>query len=386
MCDMHGQPQQPMVMCDMHGQPQQPAFAWPAYAVAAPEPQFALEMQQAAVQPEFGQVAAEQDDQVRPAVSTSARRRMRRQRAADRKADTQASAPASEPPSPPSPSSSASCDATGHAGYAELAKALEEGGEAREAALDQLRGSVVQLTFDQQGCRLVQTAIQVADQTAVAELLAELRFHVQSAIASPHGNYVVQTIITALPTAMSNFVVQELLGVGGQVARHRFGCRVVCRLIEHSVIASAELAQLLGEILAEAEDLCRHSFGHYVMQAVLEHQPEYRGRIAQALCTDARSNACNRCASHVVESVLAHCSNVELRELIWQLLGSGMEGVVALAQNQYGCFVLKALTKVPGRASEEALFHLTHAAAHLGRTKYGSRLLHDLGFGAAPAA
>mmetsp|Transcript_15484 Transcript_15484/g.31457 ORF Transcript_15484/g.31457 Transcript_15484/m.31457 type:complete len:532 (-) Transcript_15484:322-1917(-) len=369
-----------MVMCDMYGQAQQQAFAWPACSFAAQAP-FALDAhpQSAPQQLELCQAVPEEhlgQEEAQPALSTSARRRLRRQRAAERRADAQHSAPASEPPSP---RSGASHDSAGQLRFASLAEALEEGGDARAAALAEIRGSVAQLAFDRQGCRAVQAAIQAGDRAAVAELLEELHGHVQGLMTSPHGNYVLQTVITALPTAMSNFVVKELLGGGPQAARHRFGCRILCRLIEHSG-ASADLEQLLTEVLADVEELSRHAFAHIVVQSVLEQLPEHHRRIADALSVDALGNACHRYASHVMESVLAQCSEVERRELVRRLLGAGKDSVISLAQNQYGCFVLKALLQVPGGASEEIFKHLGQAAAYLEGTKYGQRLLQDLGF------
>mmetsp|Transcript_57840 Transcript_57840/g.115951 ORF Transcript_57840/g.115951 Transcript_57840/m.115951 type:complete len:120 (-) Transcript_57840:341-700(-) len=112
---------------------------------------------------------------------------------------------------------------------------------------------------------------------------------------------------------------------------------------------------------------------------MLEHSPESRGRIAEALRADLWGNACNRCASHVLEAALVHCSEADRQGFVARLLGAGRDGVIALAQNQYGNFVLKALLQVPGRFSEEAFGHLSQAAAQLERAKCGKRLLQDIG-------
>eukprot|EP00415_Alexandrium_ostenfeldii_P001588 UN1588 len=178
---------------------------------------------------------------------------------------------------------------------------------------------------------------------------------------------------------MTSFVVKELLGSGAEVACHRFGCRILCRLIEHNG-GSGTLAELFEELLAEAASLCQHPFAHYVMECMLEHVPEHRQRIIHALRSDLRGNACDRSGSHVVEAALAHGSEADRHAIAFQLLGTGKHSVISLAQSQYGSFVLLALMQqVPCRLSEEALVHLSQAAVLLEGTKCGQRLLQDLG-------
>ena len=60
-----------------------------------------------------------------------------------------------------------------------------------------------------------------------------LRGCVRSAVQSKHANHVVQKIIEVMPVSHASFVVDELKGVGQEVARHCFGCRVMCRILEH---------------------------------------------------------------------------------------------------------------------------------------------------------
>merc|ERR1712039_496198 len=87
------------------------------------------------------------------------------------------------------------------------------------------------------GCLIVQLAIQVAVQVADVEattnIVRELHGHVGEAAQSPFGNYVIQQLVTRLPRSLSSFVVDELLvGDLQSVARHKCGCRVLCRVFE----------------------------------------------------------------------------------------------------------------------------------------------------------
>merc|ERR1712232_1036722 len=127
-------------------------------------------------------------------------------------------------------------------------------------------------------------------------------------------------------------------------ARHRFGCRLLCRLLEHGV--SHSKAALFGEILADAGSLCIHTFGNYVIEHFLEFGlPEQRREVARALHADATSLAQHRYGSRIVEKALEACSGDDQAAIIDALLTSGE--LPTLAENQFGCFVVKALLKKP---------------------------------------
>mmetsp|Transcript_93294 Transcript_93294/g.216881 ORF Transcript_93294/g.216881 Transcript_93294/m.216881 type:complete len:481 (+) Transcript_93294:42-1484(+) len=296
-------------------------------------------------------------------LSESTRRRLRRQRAARRR-----------PAAPAAARGRAACPSE----LGELTASLEAGGAERAAAVEALRGRVLEGTLQADGCRVVQRALEVAETSVTSQLLTELHGSVREAIDSPHGNYVIQKVVEVMPIALSSFVTEELRGHATAMACHRYGCRIICRLLEHSA-TSEGLNALISEVLDEAADLCRHSFGHYVIQSVLEHGlAAQRSRVAQTLCADAIALAQHRCASHVVEAALSHCS-VEDQRVLGTLLG---EQVVALGQGQFGCFVVKALLRTPGDFAHQAQVRLQAATSVLEETRHGQRLLRDLGLAA----
>mmetsp|Transcript_78550 Transcript_78550/g.202292 ORF Transcript_78550/g.202292 Transcript_78550/m.202292 type:complete len:380 (+) Transcript_78550:110-1249(+) len=236
--------------------------------------------------------------ETRKPISSSTARRQRRQRAAERGAELAkpegVSLSAQMRPdmrilSKTLPTGSCAPLLAGggeNAAIAKITRQLNDGGQARSAAIAAMRGNVWQLSQDAQGCRAVQLAMDVASSSDAKALVAELHRHVEEAVYSPHANYVIQKVIEAMPTTVSTFVAEELAGLGVVVARHRFGCRILCRLLEHSVASGAAAAAVIDECLTHAQDLCRHTFGHYVMKAILEHgTAEQRQRIACAIQT-----------------------------------------------------------------------------------------------------
>lgn len=247
----------------------------------------------------------------------------------------------------------------------ELHEDLETGTtEQCSAALEAISGSVWALSKDELGCRLVQLALEKAGPSIAKALALELQGHVREVVASPHGNYVLQKVITHLAPSICSFIAEELLGNGARFARHRFGCRILCRLLEHRAMQE-DTDLLVEEILQDAPlDLCRHSFGHHVVQSILEHgQDKHKEFIAHVLLSDLLVSARHRSASYVVESALCHCSIEDQNALLEKLT---IPAIVAdLAQSSYGCFVARTLLQRMDAGAVEAMAQALPAVATL---------------------
>jgi len=256
-----------------------------------------------------------------------------------------------------------------------LMESLKGDEDAKTRALDSFRGLVVHHAFNAQGCHAVQLAFKAADTTVAAEFLSELRGHVQAASRSPHANHVVQKALEVLPPAACGFIAEEMHGVGAAVARHRFGCRILCRLLEHMADNPA-CVELIAEILAEADQLCCDEFGHYVMESVLEHgEPQQRESLLQALILQGPRLASHACGSHVIKKALVHGSAEEQQDIGAALLTLGSDSMVVLALTPYGSSVAMALLRTRVDAAFAAAEQLRHAEARLQCNKDGKRLL-----------
>ncbi|CAJ1437900.1 unnamed protein product, partial [Effrenium voratum] len=209
-------------------------------------------------------------------------------------------------------------------------------------------GAVWALSRDPAGCRLVQSALEITEQRTAELLASELKSHVREAAASPHANYVLQKVIIQLHPKASAFIAEELLEQGARFARHRFGCRILCRLLEHCTTEEMTF-RLIDEILADREealDLCRHNFGHHVVQLVLERgDPRHKDILVEVLLKDLPSNAAHRRASYVVEAALGNCSPKDQLRMLEQLRQPAV--LSELAQSRFGLFVARTLLRRP---------------------------------------
>lgn len=143
------------------------------------------------------------------------------------------------------------------------------------------------LSRDSKGCREVQKALDEAsgEEERLAMAL-ELKGHVWEALRCPFGNYVLQKCIQVLSRENLFFIFEELKQKGPdmiqQAARHKYGCRIIQRLLECG--PADEVNALIDTLLVDAISICAHPFGNYVIQNMLDQSTrEQRRRLLYSL-------------------------------------------------------------------------------------------------------
>ncbi|CAE7552499.1 APUM1 [Symbiodinium pilosum] len=148
-----------------------------------------------------------------------------------------------------------------------------------------LTGRVWELSQDSKGCRDVQLAIEQATDDFRRVLVAEVAGHVLDAMRCPHANHVLQKCITSSRPPDCQFIIDEIMACSGFVelaARHKYGCRIIQRLLERC--SPAQVESVAAAILSDVSGIARHPYGNYVLQNLLEHgTPAHRHRLAQEL-------------------------------------------------------------------------------------------------------
>jgi len=206
-------------------------------------------------------------------------------------------------------------------------------------------------------------------------LASGLRGHILSAVQSKHANHVVQTIIELMPVAQASFIVDELKDAPFDIARHIFGCRVLCRILEHLSPSDSSTIELVDEVFKTIEDLCNHCFGSFVVRHLLEYGlPQHRQRVVSALRTNLVGYTQHKFGSHVVEAALRHAA-LEDKKLLAQELLSDRDQLQNLAGNQFGRHVVRALLSVPDGIKEEAVKVLRPMEPQLKASRYGKSVL-----------
>lgn len=245
---------------------------------------------------------------------------------------------------------------------------MQAGGEAHWAAL----GSFERLAFANTiSSRAAQMILEDASMNDKVALASGLRGHVRSAVQSKHANHVVQKITEVMPVARAEFIIDELKGFAYDVARHMFGCRVFCRILEHLSPNDLSTIELVEEIFVGLDELCFHSYGSFVARHLLEFGlPEHRHQVVQVLRKDLAGYTKHKFGSHVVEAALRHAS-VEDRQVLARELLADKDRLMALAANQFGRHVVRALVSLPDGVKKEALDVLRPMEAQLKASRYG---------------
>lgn len=263
-----------------------------------------------------------------------------------------------------------------------LSQLLHGSADERSLALEELQGRVWSMSCEKQGCRIVQDAIEQAPPAKAIALVKELRGHVQEALVSPNANFVIQRIIEKLPASESEFIAREVLAKTTEVACHRFGCRAIIRLIEHTA-ATPSTAALTKDILEACVYMSCHKFGRHVVLAMMEQSEEHRHQVALKLERCACAAAKNRDGSYVIEKALQLCSREDQDALATALVGGGGAGVLELAKDEFACFVVRALASMSAttkqqQLSRQVLEEVSAVQAELNQSRSGARLVKDL--------
>eukprot|EP00933_Yihiella_yeosuensis_P019503 TRINITY_DN15795_c1_g1_i2.p1 TRINITY_DN15795_c1_g1~~TRINITY_DN15795_c1_g1_i2.p1 ORF type:complete len:334 (+),score=66.47 TRINITY_DN15795_c1_g1_i2:70-1071(+) len=200
-------------------------------------------------------------------------------------------------------------------------------------------GSVWKLAREQSGCREVQRALQEAvDEGTRLSLAEELRGHAWEALRCPHANHVLQKCISTMRPESSQFIIDELMEKGSgaalQVARHRYGCRILERLLEKC--SSEQVSSLVNELVADSVALALHPFGKYVMHHLLEYcSKEQRRNCIDRLAQHISKLGRDPHATAVIGKALQHGSSQDQAKLARALLSES--GLLAeMARGEMG--------------------------------------------------
>jgi len=208
----------------------------------------------------------------------------------------------------------------------------------------------------------------------------ELKGLVAKAVDSAHGNHVLQRVIELLKPTDVMFIVHELKESqsASKLAEHRYGCRVLERLIEH--FPMEKLAEFLDDVISATEmtrfkdSLMMNPFGNFVIQHVLEHgNEEPKRRIVAVLLDNLKEAANDPHACSVLDKALSYTSFQE--QIAEQILGTA--GLLAeMATQRGGCAATQRLFLVCNdSALLQAKQQISVVVQELLLTKHGRALL-----------
>jgi hypothetical protein len=159
------------------------------------------------------------------------------------------------------------------------------------------------------GCRILQHHLRTGTVKTISVILDALQHFVLLCINSPHGNFVIQAIIEFMHYEKWAFIAKALETKVVEVARHEYGCRIICRMVEQRPLKSSAIAVnvAIDELLMHVSGLINHRFAHHSVEAVLYHGTvEERCRIAETVIHGADTFIRGRYSKFILECVLVN--------------------------------------------------------------------------------
>jgi len=236
-----------------------------------------------------------------------------------------------------------------------------------------LEGRVWSLSRDSYGCRQVQEVLEAAESDEARERLAsELRGRVVLACSCPHANHVLQKIIILLRASALQFIIDELLFSDAflKIALHKYGCRVVQRLVEHC--HAQQMHPLTDGLILNFSMLARDPFGNYVAQKLLWHGTiRQRQHMVESLVEDVHLVASESCGCTVISAALTCVAAADGKVLAQRLLRApGL--MVSMAAMRYGhAAILQVLRLLDGAELAIAIHQLQSRSRTLRISRYG---------------
>lgn len=234
----------------------------------------------------------------------------------------------------------------------------------RQGFAERILGSVLPLSLQMYGCRVIQKALevqrrlrrtvdplavesdlQVVDPGMQAAFIAELKGNVERCVKDQNGNHVIQKCIEILPSQSTAFIIDAFIGNVYAFSTHAYGCRVMQRLLEHCT-DEVRREQLLREVMDRVVDLIMDQFGNYVVQNILERgPPQYRSVIIAHVKGRVCEFSRHKFASNVVEKCFALGGEHDKEELVQEVCSCAGTSdncpLVLMVKDPFGNYVIQ---------------------------------------------
>jgi hypothetical protein len=248
--------------------------------------------------------------------------------------------------------------------------------DTKRAIFAKCKGNVMKLAYHSHGCRLLQSSFDVLeDDGMLKELTDELQGRVLEASINMHGNHVLQKAINLLRPSDADSMLQELTKgpasfkdgwfqpwSATQIARSKYGCRVLERVIEHFLPNHDTCIEFLQPIIEDCQALCTDQYGNFIIQHLLEHGTQsHKNAIMRVVKKSLEEFAVHQHACSVLDKALSY---TELQdELADQILKT------QITKGQYLIVEMASKIRIGYTAVERMLVMMTGEAENGERTE-----------------
>jgi len=242
--------------------------------------------------------------------------------------------------------------------------------EMRTEILTCLVDETLALSLQMYGCRVVQKALEVVEDSLLDSVLSEFRGNVVSCIHDQNGNHVIQKIVEVAnrrgragrldADATVKFILDDVLSQIISLSCHPYGCRVIQRILEHC--SETQKVRALDEILLCHSALLDDQYGNYVIQHVLQYGRDCDRDSILGLIVEGGLLILSRqkFASNVVEKLLKFGNAAQRNMVVREMLRpaheeDGSSVVLLMVRDAYANYVVQTTLDVVAEGEERRL-------------------------------
>ncbi|KAF6142401.1 hypothetical protein GIB67_033828 [Kingdonia uniflora] len=209
--------------------------------------------------------------------------------------------------------------------------------------MEELRGYVIEMTKDQNGCRFLQKKFEEGKKEDIELIFSELKDGISELMVNPFGNYLVPKLLEVC----NDQQITEML-----CSMSRNECRIVY--------------------------ICLDPYGTRSMQKLMDHiseHPQLRSWFMSAVRPGVKRLSMNNNGHHIIQLCLQKFNYEDYQYLLETVASNCVE----IGTNQYGCCVVqKSLEYSHGETKARILTSIIESALALSQDEYGNYVVQYL--------
>lgn len=238
--------------------------------------------------------------------------------------------------------------------------------EIGEDVVDALKIHVPTLSLHMYGCRVIQKIFDTGHGSSIIDFV---RTNCRSLLEDQNGNHVLQKAVETLSD--SKFILDEYIKDTVKLCKHKYGCRVIQRLFEHS--NDEDLSPIINTFASQISAIIDDQYGNYVLQHIIETKPNHRGIIIQAIIHLSPQKiytlSTHKFASNVIEKCVVYDDNIDS---VFLSVIKDRPMVVLLAADKFGNYVVQRI--VDKKKNEEVIERLREWGNELRKSVYAKHI------------
>lgn len=230
--------------------------------------------------------------------------------------------------------------------------------EQQTQIIHKLHGHILELCCDPFGCRLIQKAIVVADNSADKaniihiQILDEIHSHVIECLLNMNAHHVIQCILNVCDQKLCEFILKELTVDPMVLGSDQFGSQIMELIFDKFIIdnrthsCNQSLHELIFAFIEHMNEMAQHKFGNYIIQDLLESgSVDIQRKMIDVIFENISILAINKYSSNVVEKSIYLANDKQKESVICSLINDvGQNNCLRnIINDKYGNYVLQTL-------------------------------------------